>query len=228
MAQMLVLGADPITIEDVARVAREEATVRIAGGAKSRIADGRRRLEELLARGERIYGVNTGVGGNVGIAVPPEEMELLQHNLVRYLGCATGQPLPRDVVRAATLLRIATFVTGASAVRNSLVDGLAALLNRGVTPVVPRYGSVGASGDLMPSAYIARVLLGLGEAEFQGRRMNAADALQAAGLAPIRFASKEGLALINGTTFMTAVASLLWLDARRVLRALLGAGALSI
>ena len=94
-------------------------------------------------------------------------METLQHNLVTYLGCATGAPLPTDVVRAAMLLRVATFVTGTSAVRNELVDALAMLLNRGVTPVVPRYGSVGASGDLMPSAYIARVLIGQGEAEFR-------------------------------------------------------------
>ena len=102
MAETLVLGAQPLTIEDVARVARDHATVRIAGGARSRIANGRARLEELLAQGERIYGVNTGIGANVGISLAPEQMELLQHNLVRQLGCATGQPLPPDVVRAAT------------------------------------------------------------------------------------------------------------------------------
>jgi len=228
MAETLELGAGTLSIEDVARVAREGAEVRIGDAARARIARGRERLEELLARGERIYGVNTGVGGNVGFSVPPEKMDLLQLNLMRHLGCATGEPLPGDVVRAATLLRAATLVTGASAVRPELVDALAALLNRGVTPVVPRYGSVGASGDLMPSAYIARVLVGMGEAEFQGRRLAAAEALEAAGLHPIRFAPKEGLALINGTTVMTAVASLLWIDAFRVLRALLGAVALSV
>src|SRR5271157_1173200 len=228
MPNMVVLGAGPLSIEGVVRVAREGYEVRIAGGARSRIADGRARLLDLLARGERIYGVNTGVGGNAGISLAPEQMELLQHNLVRYLGCATGQPLPNDVVRAAMLLRIATFVSGASAVRNELVDALAALLNRGVTPVVPRYGSVGASGDLMPSAYIARVLVGMGEAEVKGRPMPAMEALEMAGLRPILFAPKEALALINGTTMMTAVASLVWVDARNVLRALLGAIALAI
>src|ERR1017187_9277412 len=232
MAEFVELGADPagipLSIEDVARVAREGAEVRIGDAARARIALGRERLEELVARGERIYGVNTGVGSNVGLSVPPEKMDLLQLNLLRHLGCATGQPLPGDVVRAATLLRAVTFVTGASAVRPELVDALAALLNRGVTPVVPRYGSVGASGDLMPSAYIARVLVGMGEAEFQGRRLAAVEALEAAGLRPIRLAPKEGLALINGTTVMTAVASLLWIDAFRVLRALLGAVALSV
>ena len=161
MAPILELGARPLTIEDVARVAREEVPAGLSASARERVALGRRRLDELLARGERIYGVNTGVGGNVGISLPPEEMELLQSNLLRHIACATGQPLPRDVVRAAALLRAATFATGASAVRPELVDALLAMLNRGVTPVTPRYGSVGASGDLMPSAYIGRVLAGM-------------------------------------------------------------------
>jgi phenylalanine ammonia-lyase len=228
MADTFEIGTARLTIEDAVRVAREGAEVRIAAAALERIAQGRLRLDELMARGERIYGVNTGVGGNVGISLPAEKMELLQHNLVRHLGCATGQPLPNDVVRAAMLLRLATFSTGASAVRPELAEALAALLNRRITPVVPRYGSVGASGDLMPSAYIARVLVGMGEAEFDGRRMPAAEALEAAGLKPIPFAPKEALALINGTTVMTACAALLWMDARRVLEALLSAAALAV
>jgi len=152
MAGHLELGAAALSIEDVVRVAREDVPVRISDAARARIARGRERLEEMLARGERIYGVNTGVGGNVGITLTPENMETLQHNIMRHLACATGEPLPRDVVRAATLLRVATFVTGTSAVRILIVEALAELLNRGLTPVVPRYGSVGASGDLMPSA----------------------------------------------------------------------------
>jgi phenylalanine ammonia-lyase len=225
---VIVLGADPLTIEDVVRVARGGEEVRTTGGARTRIAEGRARLLELLKRGERIYGVNTGVGGNIGISLAPEEMELLQHNLVAYLGCATGQPLPADVVRAAMVLRMATFVTGTSAVRNEIVDGLGALLNKRITPVVPRYGSVGASGDLMPSAYIARVLIGQGEVEYDGRRIPAIEALKAARVYPTGFAPKEALALINGTTFMTAVAALLQVDAFRVLRALLDAIALAV
>jgi phenylalanine ammonia-lyase len=224
---MVVVGADPLSIEDVVRVARQGAEVRLTGGAKSRIAKGRAHLEDMLARGERIYGVNTGVGGNIGISLAPEQMDTLQHNLMRHLACGTGAPLPNDVVRAATLLRIVTFASGASSVRNVLVDALAVLLNRGVTPVVPRYGSVGASGDLMPSAYIARVLVGFGEAEVQGRRMPAEEALAAVGLGPMRLASKEGLALINGTTVMTGAAALVWVDAWNVLRSLLAAIALA-
>ena len=228
MTDHLELGERPLSIEDVVRVARHGAEAHVSAAARERIGQGRRHLEEMLARGERIYGVNTGVGGNVGISLAPEQMDTLQHNLVRHLSCATGDPLPRDVVRAATLLRVATFVIGASAVRPELVDALAALINRGVTPVVPRYGSVGASGDLMPSAYIARVLVGMGEAEFQGRRLAAVEAFAAAGLKPIRFAPKEALALINGTTVMTAVAALLLVDSFSVLTALLAAVALSV
>ena len=227
MADRLEVGARALTIEDVERVARQGAEVRLAQGGGARIAKGRQRLEECLARGERIYGVNTGVGGNQGFTLAPEDMERLQHNLMRHLSCATGEPLPSDVVRSAILLRIATFALGASAVRPELVERLIALLNRAITPVVPRYGSVGASGDLMPSAYIARLLVGMGEADVAGRRMPASAALEAAGLTPMRFAPKEGLALLNGTTVMTAVAALMQIDAIRVLRALLGAVALS-
>jgi phenylalanine ammonia-lyase len=225
---MILLGTRPLTIEDVVQVARGSGAIEISGNARDRIALGRRRLDELIARGERIYGVNTGIGGNVKISLAPEEMELLQANIVRQLACATGPPLPNDVVRAASLLRIATFLTGASGVRVELVDALAAMLNRGVTPIVPRYGSVGASGDLMPSAYVARILAGDGEAEFQGRRLSAKDALTAAGLTPMQFAPKEALALTNGTTFMTAIAALLQVDAFRVLKTLLCAIALAV
>lgn len=228
MPENLELGAHPLRIEDVVRVAREDAAISICTAARERIARGRMRLEELISQGERIYGVNTGVGGNIGISLAPEQMETMQHNLVRHLACGTGQPLPRDVVRAATLLRVATFLTGASAVRVETVEALAELLNRGITPVVPRYGSVGASGDLMPSAYIARVLVGMGDAEIQGRRLPAEEALAAAGLRPMRFAPKEALALINGTTVMTAVAALVWVDTFHLLRALLGAVALAV
>jgi phenylalanine ammonia-lyase len=209
-------------------VARAGEEVRTSGGARSRIAEGRARLLELLKRGERIYGVNTGIGGNIKIDLAPDEMEQMQLNLVAYLGCATGQPLPNDVVRAAMVLRMATFVTGTSAVRNELVDGLAALLNKRITPIVPRYGSVGASGDLMPSAYIARALIGQGEVEYDGRRMPAIEALRAARVHPTGFAPKEALALINGTTVMTAVATLVQVDAFNVLRALLQAIALCV
>ncbi len=224
----LVLGSQALSIEDVASVARGGLAVELADAARTRILQGRAALEAHLARGTRIYGVNTGVGGNIAFPIPPEQAGLFQLNLLRELSCATGQPLGADTVRAAMLLRVATFATGASAVRVELVESLIALLNRGLTPIVPRYGSVGASGDLIPSAYVARPLVGMGEVEYHGQRIPATEALKRAGLVPLSLAAKEGLALINGTTVMTAVATLLWVDAGRVLRALLGAIALSI
>jgi phenylalanine ammonia-lyase len=228
MPNSLILGLRPISIEDVEDVARREARVEFADPARARIRQGRVKLEERLAAGDRIYGVNTGVGGNIKFSLDADQTERFQHNLMNHLSCGTGAPLPRDIVRAAILLRLATFSRGSSGVRWELVSALEELLNRGIVPVVPRYGSVGASGDLMPSAYIGRALMGMGEVDFEGRRMPATEALQAAGLSTIRFAPKEGLALINGTTGMTAFAALLWLDAWRVLHALLGAVALSI
>jgi phenylalanine ammonia-lyase len=223
-----MLGVRPVSIEAVEDVARREARVEFAEPARVRIAQGRVKLEERLAAGDRIYGVNTGVGGNIKFALDAEQTERFQHNLMNHLSCGTGAPLAQDVVRAAMLLRLATFSRGSSGVRWELVSALEDLLNRGIVPVVPRYGSVGASGDLMPSAYIARALVGMGHVDYQGRRMPAEEALRAAGLVTIRFAPKEGLALINGTVGMTAFAALLWVDAWRVLRALLGAVALSI
>ena len=224
----LMVGGRPLVMEDVERAARSAARVELDEGARVRIRKGRIALEEQLAKGASIYGVNTGVGSNIKFALTEDQAEQLQYNLMRHLSCATGQPLPSDVVRAATLLRIVTFATGASAVRVELVEALIELLNRGITPVVPRYGSVGASGDLMPSAYIARALVGMGGVEYQGRPMAALEALKLAGLESFQFAPKEGLALINGTTVMTAAATLIWVDARRVLHALLAAIALSI
>ena len=157
-----------------------------------------------------------------------EQTELFQHNIIRQLSCATGDPLPEEVVRASLVVRLVTFAKDTSSVRWELVETLAGLLNHHITPVVPRYGSVGASGDLIPSAYTARTLLGLGEVTSKGQTRPASGALQAAGLQSLRFAPKEALALINGTTLMTAAAVLLWVDAGRVVREVLSAVALAL
>ena len=225
---LLTLGESPLSIEQVVSVARTGFYVQFSAAAELRIRKGREHFEHRLAGGQRIYGVNTGVGGNVSISLDVERMHRLQHNVMSHLCCGTGTPLSEDLVRAATLLRLATFATGTSAVRFELGSALLALLNSGIVPVVPRYGSVGASGDLMPSAYVARVLLGRGEVTYQGERMASERALALAGLSPIKFAPKEGVALINGTTFMSAAAALLWEDSWRVLRALMGALTLTL
>ena len=159
----------------------------------------------------------------------PEQTERFQHNLMNHLSCGTGAPLVAGRgARGHAAAPGDIFARDLRPCAGNWSPALAALLNRGIVPVVPRYGSVGASGDLMPSAYIARALLGMGQVDYQGRRMPAGEALRAAGLETMHFAPKEGLALINGTTGMTAFAALVWVDAWRVLRALLGAVALAI
>src|SRR5258708_39616843 len=153
------IGEQPLSLEQVYAVSQGQSPVELAEAARLRIVRGRTHLERLLAGGERIYGVNTGVGGNIVFQLAPDQAELLQHNIMRHLSCATGQPLPATMVRAAMLLRLATFATGCSAVRPELVDALPDLLNRGVLPVVPRYASARPRGRALPSPDAAPALI---------------------------------------------------------------------
>jgi len=228
MSRPIQVGDRPLCIEELARVARELAGVEVTAGARRRVAQGRRAFDSLMAGGARVYGVNTGVGANIKFYLSDAQAALMQRDILSHLVCGTGPPLPGDVVRAALLLRLATLTTGFSAVRPALLDALVDLLAHEITPIVPRYGSLGASGDLIPSAYAARALIGEGEVEYRGARMAASEALRRAGLQRFELAAKEGLALVNGTTSMTGVAALLWVDSRRVLRALLSAVGLAI
>jgi phenylalanine ammonia-lyase len=228
MDQTLEIGGQPLRIEQVVEASASAGGLRLTPAARERIRRGRERLLKLLDDGARIYAVNTGVGGNIRFHLNPEEAAQLQGNLLRHLLCGTGDPLPEPLVRAAMILRVATFARGSSGVREELVDGLIGLFGAGIVPVVPRYGSVGASGDLIPSAYIGRTLLGWGEVFYRGARVPAADALAQAGLAPLTFAPKEAVALVNGTTVMTAAAAHLWMEAWRVLRGMLAAVALAV
>jgi phenylalanine ammonia-lyase len=216
---MSVLTASPagftiypqdLGLDEIIEIARRKGTVALSPDPefRTRIRRGRRMLEDKLGEGEVIYGVNTGFGGNVKFVIPDDELEHHQRNLIEYHCCGVGDPLPEEIVRAAILLRANALSRGLSAVREVVIERLLDLLNHGITPVVPRYGSVGASGDLCPSAYIARVLCGGGEAFYQGRLVPAAEALREEGIQPLSLAAKEGLALLNGTTLMTGIAAL--------------------
>ena len=171
------------------------------------------------ARDEHTYGVNTGFGRFVSESIPEAESEELQLRLLRSHACGVGAPYPDEVVRGAMLLRANALAKGFSGARIETVELLLACLNRGVLPRVPSRGSVGASGDLAPLAHLALPLVGEGEASFDGRLLSGAEALAAAELAPIRLAAKEGLSLINGTQFMTAMAALALVRANRLMRA---------
>jgi histidine ammonia-lyase len=214
------LTGDDLTVADVWAVAiqRAHATLSDAGREKMRAA---RELVERAAHGtsEHTYGINTGFGRFVNVAIPEAETEELQLRLLRSHACGVGDLYPDEIVRAAMLLRANTLAKGSSGARVETVELLLACLERGVLPVVPARGSVGASGDLAPLAHLALPLVGEGEAFVDGERLPGAEALARVGLEPLRLAAKEGLSLINGTQFMAAYLSLGLVRARRLTRA---------
>jgi histidine ammonia-lyase len=216
------------SIAEVVRVARGGAAVRLGPGARERLAASRAALEQALAAGEIIYGVNTGFGSLARTRVEGSQLGEVQRNLILSHAAGVGAPLADDVVRAMLFLLCASLARGLSGVRPVIAERIAALLDAGVTPVVPSVGSVGASGDLAPLAHAALVLIGEGEARVGGRTLPGAEALRAAGIAPVTLEAKEGLALINGTHLMAATAALLLDDVERLFAAALGAAALSI
>lgn len=224
------ISLENLTFDQIISVAFRGESVSLSTdtGFREKLSSGRRALERKLAEGEIVYGVNTGFGGNARRLIPDHELAHHQQNLVEFLCCGTGDPLPEEIVRAAMLLRANALARGLSAVRPVVIERLIEALNLRVTPVVPRFGSVGASGDLCPSAHIARALIGLGgEVFYRGRRMPAPEALQLAGLEPLELQAKEGLALLNGTTVMTGVAAKVVDDAAYLFGVALGALAMA-
>lgn len=185
-------------------------------------------IEARCDSGQAHYGINTGFGSLSRVRIPLGDLRTLQRNIIRSHAAGVGAPLPEDVVRACMLLLCASLSRGLSGVRPSVVEALASMLNAGVTPIVPSIGSVGASGDLSPLAAIGLVLMGEGQATYQGVTLDAEKALRAAGVKPISLEAKEGLAIINGTHLMGARASLLCADADRLMNAAMVAAAMSI
>ena len=214
MPSPVELTGDDLTLADVWDVAVERRPVVLTPRARERVARSRAFLESQV--GDHTYGVNTGFGRFVSEAIPPERAAELQLRLLRSHACGVGEPYPHEVVRAAMLLRANTLAKGYSGARVETVELLVAVLVAGLVPRVPSRGSVGASGDLAPLAHLALPLVGEGEVFLDGARVPGAEALRAAGLEPIVLAAKEGLSLINGTQFMTAMASLALTRARRL------------
>jgi histidine ammonia-lyase len=210
------LTGDRLTIDDVWDVAVERRAAALGELGRERATAARTFLETQV--GDHTYGVNTGFGRFVSETIPPEQAEELQLRLLRSHACGVGEPYPDDVVRAAMLLRANTLAKGFSGARVETIELLVAALGAGLVPRVPSRGSVGASGDLAPLAHLALPLVGEGEATVGDRLLGGAEALAACGLAPIRLAPKEGLSLINGTQFMTAMATLALVRAVRLAR----------
>jgi histidine ammonia-lyase len=231
VAQRTAIGltGDDLTMDDVWAVAVDGVAAGLADQARERMTAARD-LVERAAHGSRehTYGVNTGFGRFVAVAIPEEQTEELQLRLLRSHACGVGEPYPDEVIRAAMLLRANALAKGTSGARVETVELLLELLVRGAIPVVPSRGSVGASGDLAPLAHLALPLVGEGEARVEGQRMSGADALARLGLEPVRLAAKEGLSLVNGTQFMAAMLALGIVRARRLARAADIACALSL
>ena len=185
-------------------------------------------IEQLVAEGATVYGVTTGFGDLANVRIEPGQVAELQRNLVRSHTAGVDDSLPVEVVRAMLLLRANGLAIGLSGVRPDLAELLCGMLNESIHPVIPSRGSVGASGDLAPLAHLAAVMIGEGEADTPTGPMAGAEALSAAGLVPLELGAKEGLALLNGTQLMTAIAALVLHDGRRLAASADVIGAMSL
>lgn len=208
---MIQINGTELTLSQVIAVARRGEQVCLTAEAEAAMDKARRYVDGKLAEHAVVYGLTTGFGKFSDTFVPEEETALLQRNLIISHSCGMGNPLPTEVVRTAMLLRCNALSRGNSGIRRSTVETLLAMLNKGVHPIIPEKGSLGASGDLAPLAHMVLVMLGEGEAEYRGTRMSGREAMEKAGITTVQLAAKEGLALINGTQIMTAVAcNVLW------------------
>ncbi|OJY29363.1 MAG: histidine ammonia-lyase [Rhodobacterales bacterium 65-51] len=194
------------TLDQLERLWRTEAPARLAPEARAGVEAAAARIAAAAAGDVPVYGVNTGFGKLASLKIAAQDTATLQKNLILSHCCGVGDPMPRATARLMMALKLLSLGRGASGVRWEVVAMLEAMLDKGVTPVIPAQGSVGASGDLAPLAHMAAAMLGAGEAEFAGRVKPATEALADAGLSPITLGPKEGLALINGTQFSTAYA----------------------
>ncbi|MDP7312639.1 MAG: aromatic amino acid ammonia-lyase [Candidatus Thalassarchaeaceae archaeon] len=214
----LVLDGSHLTIHDVERVAREGDKVSISDEAIGRINACRDMIQRKIDAHEVMYGVTTGIGEFSEVVLSPDQVLNFQKYLVYSHAAGIGEPMPLEVVRGAMVSRINVHCHGNSGGRLEITQLLIDMVNQGVTPVVASKGSVGACGDLSPMSQIAMTMMGEGEAFFQGKRMPSADALSSAGLNPIELEARDGLAIINGSNMLTAMAALTLCDALRWLK----------
>ncbi|MFZ5710536.1 MAG: histidine ammonia-lyase [Pseudomonadota bacterium] len=223
--ELLVPGAAPLS--QLERIYRTGAAAALSPEARPAVEAAAARIAEAAAGDAAVYGVNTGFGKLASVKIAPGDTAALQRNLILSHCCGVGEPVSRRHTRLMMALKLLSLGRGASGVRWSLIGLLEGMLARGVTPLVPSQGSVGASGDLAPLAHMTAVMIGHGEAEFGGRVMPGAGALAAAGLAPVPLGPKEGLAFINGTQFSTAFALAALFDGWAALQSSLVVSALS-
>lgn len=228
----IIINGETLTIDDIAAVARFGAYVKLSDSAKKTIQESRQWVEEIVRRGDPVYGINTGFGIFAEHRIPAEDSAQLSRNLILSHAVGTGDPLEEEIVRAAILVRANTLAKGFSGVRVVVVETLIELLNKGVTPIVPSQGSLGSSGDLAPLSHLALVYTTDGKddekesgmAHYDGEILTGKEAMKKAGINRIILGAKEGLALNNGATFSAAIGALAVYDAEH----LLGAGEVSL
>lgn len=212
------LTGNEITLRQIVNIARQGAKVSLSPLAEENIRKSRRVVDALVRDSKVVYGVTTGFGMFSETFIEKQFTNSLQKNLIVSHAVGAGNNFPDEVVRAAMALRVNNFAKGYSGIRYETVKTLIDMLNAGVTPVVPEKGSLGASGDLVPLAHMVLPLLGLGQARYKGETLSGAEAMKAAGIPTQELTQKEGLALINGTQFMTAVGALAVYDAIELLK----------
>ncbi|WP_457092353.1 histidine ammonia-lyase [Microvirga sp. P5_D2] len=226
MTKTLTLIPGSVTLSNWRRVYRG-AEIELDQNCRPRVEAAARTIEAIVAKGEPVYGINTGFGKLASVRIGTADLTTLQRNIVLSHAAGVGEPLPVSVVRLVMALKLASLAQGASGVRWSTIEHLTACLKAGLVPVIPGQGSVGASGDLAPLSHMTAALMGVGEFFVDGTRMPAEAALARAGLAPLVLGPKEGLALLNGTQVSTALALAGLFEAERVFQAALVTGALS-
>ena len=225
---MLQLNGQSLTIQQIADVAARREHVALSPEARERAERSRQIVEQIVTEGRTVYGVNTGFGKLSDVSIDRSDLRQLQLNLVRSHSCGLGDPLSEEEARAMLLLRANVLASGLSGARPLVIDTLIAMLEKGVTPVIPEKGSVGASGDLAPLAHLALTTIGEGEAFYDGERLPSDVALERAGVAPLQLEVKEGLVLLNGTQAMGAVGGLALHRAARLVRLADVAGAMTL
>jgi histidine ammonia-lyase len=212
----ILLGIDGMTLEDLVSIAREGSKVRLTRESEEQIVASRKLIEKWVQEEKIIYGVTTGLGALSNVIISKEDTRQLQENILMSHAAGVGNILDKETVRAVMALRIKDLARGHSGIRLVTVHRLMELFNHGVCPVVPEKGSVGASGDLAPLAHLSLVLLGMGEAFYEDKRMSGSEALKRCAMEPHHLEAAEGLALVNGTQVTTAIAGLAVYDALKL------------
>lgn len=212
----ILIDGNSLTLEQVEEIAVERTHIELTGECLAKVRKCRDYVDKVIERGDVVYGLTTGFGKFSTVTVPLENIAELQVNLIRSHATSVGPPYTTSQVRAIMLLRISVLAKGHSGIRLQTLQTLVEMLNRGVHPVIPMRGSVGASGDLSPLSHLALPLIGEGEAEWQGEILAGAEAMRRAGLEPVKLQAKEGLALNNGTQVMAALGVLNLLEAERL------------